>query len=191
MAAALASRYLQQRGVVGLEVQSAGEVALEGDPATPEAKKVMEEYGLDLEGHRSRALSEKLVTGADLVLTMTLAQRDRLRGRWPNQADKIRALKEYAAGADADAERARILNLAAEVAAGEREQAAGENDPGLKERLDRQARELGELVARVRGYDIADPLGRGLDEYRRCAQEIRAAVEEALARYLGDERRPT
>lgn len=184
MAAVLARHYLGQMGILDVEVQSAGEVACGGEPATPEAREAMAAYGLDLSEHRARALDEDLVAGADLVLTMTLGQRDRLRRRWPDHAGKIYALKEYAAGADADADRARLLSLVAAVAAAERER-AGETNPEAEEHLVQQTKELEALTARVRGYDITDPLGKGAEVYRRCAEEIAAAVAAALSRYLG------
>ncbi|MGB9887312.1 MAG: low molecular weight protein arginine phosphatase [Moorellales bacterium] len=137
MAAAWAEAWLRSRGVEGVSVESAGVGACEGQPASPEACLVMAEKGLDLRPHRARRLREELLAEADLVLTMTAAQRESLRRLWPQYAGRIFSLKEYAAG---------------------------------EEQLD--------------SYDVADPIGKGEEEYRRCAEELRRGVEAALARYL-------
>jgi protein-tyrosine phosphatase len=184
MAAALAKDFLRRRGVEDMEVLSAGELACQGQPASAEACRIMEEFGLSLEDHRSCPLDDEKLRGADLVLTMTLAQRDRLRRRYPEEAGRIFALKEYAVAGDADADRTRALALASEVAAAERRCAAGEKDPELGRRLAEQSKKLSELSSRIRDYNVEDPIGQGAAAYRRCAEKLREAVEKALARFL-------
>lgn len=79
MAAALLRRALDQSGIDGFDVASAGIGAWEGAPASEGAYLVMLEDGLDLSAHRARILTPDLVEQADLVLTMSRAHLGRVR----------------------------------------------------------------------------------------------------------------
>ena len=59
----------------GREVASAGIHALEGEPADPEACRLMAAEGLDLSGHRGRQLAPETALQADLILVMDLPQK--------------------------------------------------------------------------------------------------------------------
>jgi protein-tyrosine-phosphatase len=52
-------------------VASAGIAAYNGQPASAFAAQAMKETGIDISAHRSRALTKKMVEGAELVLVMT------------------------------------------------------------------------------------------------------------------------
>jgi len=54
-----------------MSLDSAGVSALYGRPATAEARAVMAEQGLSLQGHSSKPLTENLIKSIDLILTMT------------------------------------------------------------------------------------------------------------------------
>lgn len=95
LAAALLRRQAAARGL-SLEVWSAGTGALPGAAATPEAVQVAGEAGLSLAGHRATALTEGMVRAADLVLTMTRAQRRQVVDLAPAAADKVLTIKEFA-----------------------------------------------------------------------------------------------
>lgn len=69
MAAALLARELAARGG-GARVRSAGTRRGIGSPP-PEVVTVMAGYGLDLTGHRSRAVTADDLVGADLIVAMT------------------------------------------------------------------------------------------------------------------------
>lgn len=62
----------------GVEARSAGTAALEGEPATPEARAVAAERGLDLSAHRARLLAPEHVDWADAVLVMGESHRRRV-----------------------------------------------------------------------------------------------------------------
>ncbi|QTD93212.1 low molecular weight protein-tyrosine-phosphatase [Burkholderia anthina] len=64
----------------GIDVQSAGIGARDGQPADPHAVHLMRARGLDIAAHRSRRLPPALGAHADLILTMDLAQK-----RWLEQ----------------------------------------------------------------------------------------------------------
>jgi len=71
MAEAIARRLLDQRGVRGIEVASAGTAAWDGAPASEGAYLVTLEHGLDVSAHRARQLTTDMVAAADLVLGMS------------------------------------------------------------------------------------------------------------------------
>src|SRR5712664_4210391 len=78
LAEALLRRTLEQRGVDGVSVTSAGTGAWDGAPASEGAYLVGLERGLDLSGHRARLLTRELVEQADLILTMARHHRARV-----------------------------------------------------------------------------------------------------------------
>jgi protein-tyrosine-phosphatase len=71
MAEAIGRRLLEQRGVAGVEVSSAGTAAWDGAPASEGAYLIALEHGLDLSAHRARQLTADHVASADLVLGMS------------------------------------------------------------------------------------------------------------------------
>lgn len=78
LAAVLMQRAVQERGVDGIEVSSAGTGAWDGAPASEGAYLVGLEQGLDLSGHRARLLTRDLVEQSDLILTMARHHRARV-----------------------------------------------------------------------------------------------------------------
>src|SRR5690554_3547700 len=54
-----------------INVSSAGICAWEGDNASPQAVRVLNEKGIDITNHKSTPLTPSLIKKADLVLTMT------------------------------------------------------------------------------------------------------------------------
>ncbi len=99
MAAVLANDYLKKWGFKG-QAFSAGLGAVPNLPAAKQAQKIMAEWGLDLSKHRSRALNEELWQKADLVLTMTQAQKEYLQQLAVDK--KVFLFKEYAQGENKD-----------------------------------------------------------------------------------------
>ena len=80
---------------VPVDVSSAGISAFPGQAASENAIKVMSEYGLVLRNHISRQISEKMLSEADLILTMTKAQKGTLISNFPVYKEKIFTLTEY------------------------------------------------------------------------------------------------
>jgi protein-tyrosine-phosphatase len=98
LAEALARRELERRGWRHVEVVSAGLAAEDGYPASRNAVAVGERHGLDLAGHRSRALTPEMVDWADLVLAMSPSHVYALeRG---GAGDKVALLGDFAAGGE-------------------------------------------------------------------------------------------
>lgn len=85
----------------GVELRSAGLTASEGAEASPLARAVVERHGGGLENHRSHRITAEDLDWADLVLTMTRAQRDSLRRLRPDPG-RILTLAEFAGAGEAD-----------------------------------------------------------------------------------------
>lgn len=71
MAAGLFNKLLRDRNIRGVRAESAGVSAAHGMSASPQAISVTRQHGIDLRRHRSRAITQEIVDGVDLTLTMT------------------------------------------------------------------------------------------------------------------------
>ena len=70
MAQVIAEKSVGGLGLDGVEIRSAGTLALPGDGASEGARAAAESRGLTLEEHESTPLDTELVAWADLILTM-------------------------------------------------------------------------------------------------------------------------
>ena len=77
--------------------QSAGIAVPDGALVAPRVVDTLEEIGITVDPlHTARQIDEAMVRDADLVLTMTTQQADRLRWLFGEQVGKIHGLAEYA-----------------------------------------------------------------------------------------------
>ncbi len=103
MAAGLAAKYLAERlGVdidrldkAGYRVISAGTAALDGTPASPDAVEVMREIGIDITGHRSRALTVSLERDADDIYVMSPHHLDAVKEIDWDAASRAKLISPY------------------------------------------------------------------------------------------------
>jgi len=95
LAEALARRMAAERGL-SLVVESAGTGALPGSPATDPAILVGIERGLDLSGHRSRAVTADMASPATLFLAMTTGHVAAVRAAAPDA--RVALLDDFASG---------------------------------------------------------------------------------------------
>ncbi len=96
MAQGILQELLKEMGEEGsFQVLSAGVAASLGGEASEEAVLVLEERGIELGRHRSRPVTEDLLSSADLILTMTGSQRDIIQRLYPRAKGKTFSLKEY------------------------------------------------------------------------------------------------
>ncbi len=86
LAAAAAGRRL---GGLGVEFASAGLSALPGRPASEGSLLVAATLGLDLEGHRSHAVTAEAVAEADWVIAMTRGQVEQIARRFPGRRGRL------------------------------------------------------------------------------------------------------
>ncbi len=95
MAAALLARAARE-AACPVRVVSAGVGAWEGDPASGGAVRAVRRFGEDITGHRSRPLAPGDVLAADLVLTMTRAQRAMVRLLVPEARRRVFTMEGFA-----------------------------------------------------------------------------------------------
>jgi len=98
MAEAIAAKIIaeNQEKFAGFTVTSAGIYALAGTQAASQAVKVAEEQGLNLRDFRSKSIDPRLISEADIILTMTNEHKQQLLNLAPVAMDKIFLLKELA-----------------------------------------------------------------------------------------------
>lgn len=96
MALALARKIAQKNNLKGIEFDSAGITALDGAPISSLANEVLKERGIDFSFHRAKSLGKKEIEEADLILTMTKAQKEEILRRFPQARFKTKMLMEYA-----------------------------------------------------------------------------------------------
>ena len=80
--------------------RSAGTFACEGEPATPEAKTVMEELNLSLDKHGARQFDKETARWADLILAMEARHIEEMEAMAPEAEHKMHTLLGFAAGVD-------------------------------------------------------------------------------------------
>ena len=102
LAEALLRRALDEAGVSGVEVSSAGTGAWIGEPVSEGAYLVGLERGLDLANHRARLLSEKLIAENDLILILARGHRKKVQALGGDA--KTSLLGEFAGLSGDDAE---------------------------------------------------------------------------------------
>lgn len=78
-----------------LEFISAGLAALPGEGASPPARQVLEEEGVNVDHHQARLLTPSLIEEAFLILTMTLRHKETILALMPQAEDKVFTLKEF------------------------------------------------------------------------------------------------
>jgi protein-tyrosine-phosphatase len=137
MAAALFKQAANQHPLLGgVEAESAGLEANDGDPAEDDAKAVMLDHALDVSNHTARRLDAAMISRADLVLAMTSSQRREIEERFAIAVGKTFALGEYV-GTD---------------------------------------------------ISIADPIHKGRQVYKRCAEQLDELVRAAADRLASGDR---
>jgi protein-tyrosine-phosphatase len=70
IAEAIARKFANERGLIDLEIASAGTSAWEGAPASDGALLVCMERSIDLSQHRSQQLTRELVAASDYIFAM-------------------------------------------------------------------------------------------------------------------------
>jgi protein-tyrosine-phosphatase len=96
MAELMLKRALSEYHEAGITVLSAGMHATPGTEAHPQACVAARELGLPLDRHRSRLLTEDMVTNADAVFAMDFQNLAELMTRFPRSRNKIFMLSAYA-----------------------------------------------------------------------------------------------
>jgi protein-tyrosine phosphatase len=165
MAERLARLRLARDGAMGVDVMSAGTRALEGSPMHPVAMRVLAERGADPADFTSRQVTEKVLDGADLVLTATRHQRAVCVSMVPEMVACTFTLRQFG----------RMVAAAGTTL---------DNSPdALRDRMRRAvaARSTLQPVAPEED-DLADPVREPVDAFRRCADAIDGVLDHLIAR---------
>ena len=80
---------LEDKGVV---VVSAGIAAGQGIAASPEAVQIMQQRGLDISGHGSQLINDRIIRDADVIFTMTRSHRAGVLRHWPAAEQRTQLL---------------------------------------------------------------------------------------------------
>jgi protein-tyrosine-phosphatase len=178
MAEGLLRQRLFERGILDVDVESAGVAGWEDSPATSEAVKAVAEYGVDISEHLARRLSGSMADRADLIIAMCEEHADAVARLLPEAAPRTFTLKE-------------LVNLLDDVSLPPIDPTEPEH---VRDRLDQVV--SGADALRFAGArhlpdpDIADPLGLGLEAYRATAWELGELVDRLMAAVFPDEQAP-
>src|SRR5579863_4263885 len=98
MAERLLKRALTQYHQEGIAVESSGIHATPGSEAHPWARVAAQEFGLRLDDHRSKLLTEEMIANADAVFGMDFQNLAEMLTQFPQARDKFFLLSAYAEG---------------------------------------------------------------------------------------------
>ena len=96
MAEWLLKALLWERPITGIQVGSAGPIALPGNPASVHAVRVARENSISLKEHKARLITAELIDNADLVLVMESHQGHEVIAEYPQVSEKIFLLRHFA-----------------------------------------------------------------------------------------------
>ncbi|MBS4190080.1 low molecular weight protein arginine phosphatase [Bacillus sp. FJAT-49705] len=91
----MAEAILKSKNIPRVEVKSAGVYAFDGNDASVNTRRALEEQGLAL-NHRAALLNESLVNWTTFILTMTRSHKEAVISMFPSAAVKTFTLKEFA-----------------------------------------------------------------------------------------------
>lgn len=162
-----------------VRVRSAGTHDLNAASMTPEAQRLAAELGADIDGaaaHRSRHLTEAVLSSPDLVLAMTREHRTRVVALAPSRMRRAFTAREFARLAESVSDE-EIRTVA---------RTAGD-DPAARMRaaiaLVADRRGMVPAPADVLLDDVVDPYRRSWATYQRSGTELISGVEQ-VARIL-------
>ena len=119
--------------------------------------------------HLARLADAEIIGAADLILTMTAEHKESLEQLFPQAANKVSTLGNYAWGGDKD--------IADPFGGGQEEYGATRQE--IEGAVTIVAMKLRNYIQEVRGMkeklinlDIDDPYGKSYDEYKRVSDEI-------------------
>jgi protein-tyrosine-phosphatase len=96
MCEALMNRACADLADAGISITSAGLHAVPGTPAHPCAVTAARDYGISLEQHQSRSLTDEMIERADVLFAMDYQNHVQLISRWPGAKQKVYLLSAYA-----------------------------------------------------------------------------------------------
>ncbi|QED49732.1 low molecular weight protein arginine phosphatase [Cytobacillus dafuensis] len=91
----MAEAILKSKKIPGVEVKSAGVYAFDGNEASVNTRRALEEQGLTL-NHQATLLNDSLVNWTTFILTMTRSHKEAVISMFPSATMKTFTLKEFA-----------------------------------------------------------------------------------------------
>jgi protein-tyrosine phosphatase len=171
--AMLRTAFLRRARATVPAVSSAGVIARDGHPATPEAVQAAAEAGVDISTHAARRLRPEQIRDADLIVCMAREHVEEVRALAPEAAARTFTLKQLV----------RLL-----------EEGSEPQGPALPEPLARRVaaadRTRNGLVGESGDQDVEDPLGLALPAYRTVARELQAWCDRLADAVYGPARAP-
>ena len=79
-------------------VRSAGTAAIDGIGATPAAIEAVDEFGIDMTGHKSAALTRQVAEQAAVIVVMTLGHREEVARRFPDLLERVSLMTAFGDG---------------------------------------------------------------------------------------------
>ena len=95
MAEGIAKALLKDKRINGIEVLSAGTMALPGSPASEFAVDVLKDMGIDISEHKASMVDSDILEEVNLILTMTKSHYYQLLQLNPGIKEKVFTLGEY------------------------------------------------------------------------------------------------
>jgi protein-tyrosine phosphatase len=191
-----------------IRIVSAGTGAISGDSAAQNAIEVMAKEGIDLRQHRAKRITPEMVTNADLVLTMTLDQKNAVLNMMPPTKHKVFTLSEFAQGVKEIEDlmdqagslrlileekrrkyleressklqelRRRNLELSRQMRALDEE--LRQIEQKMEQETATERRELELIQERLTSLEIPDPFGQNIEAYKVCANEIKKKLKTVV-----------
>lgn len=137
---------------------SSGLLSRRGDSVEPQMAALLGRVGVDAGRAHSRPLDERILRGADLVLTMDALQHDFVTSCWPDHQAKVFGLGQFVSRLDSLASSGAGLELVRAMPPGE-----GRADPS---------------------FDVPDPHGWGKPAAQEVARQL-GTMTTSLLRTLG------
>lgn len=94
--AAFAREVVNRGDESAVQVSSAGTWTVSGQPPTSDAIQQAKKYALNLTLHKSRLITENILSESDLILVMEANHKEALAHEFPTSADRIYLLAEAA-----------------------------------------------------------------------------------------------
>ena len=107
-------KVLDEIGVQDISLSSAGTLGIEGSPADAGAVKLALERGFDIQKHRSRGVTPRLLSRADLILVMEREHLEAIEEMDASTAARARMIREF----ETDEPRGDVEDLADPIGAG-------------------------------------------------------------------------
>ncbi len=180
---------------IPVEVRSAGVAAMVGSSASPQAISVLKEKGIDHQ-HRSQSTTEELLQWAEWIFTMTTSHKQMLIQQYPQFAEKMYTLKEYASPHFSELQKLHqqldslyleMESRRVELVSQHQEKSEEELDKILYTELDPLLKQEKELLNHIMGLtqslDIQDPFGGTEEIYRSCLEEIEKEIRQIIKKW--------